>query len=180
MARRPIRALAGLAGLMLLIVAWGLWSSRVRPLPSDVVLRKQFHDHRSELDQLAAMAQADTQLVGAGHDWILRRFSVYVRDTPRFNRLLSDEEVRSTGRLELRRLLDRSGLRSISRSTKGDAIRFVVMSHGGARKGIVFSEMPLAPTRASLDGLERVRATYVASGYAALAPRWYLFLESTD
>ncbi len=178
--RRPIRALVAIGGIMLLVVVGWLWWNRFRPLPSDALLRRRFHDHRGELDRLAAMARADSQLVGAGHDWMLMRFSVFVRDTPRFNRMLTDEEARATGRLELRRLLDRVGMPSISRSAEGNAIWFVVMSHGGARKGIVFSEKPLAPTRSSLDGLEQVRSAYVTPGYVPLAPRWFLFLEPSD
>ena len=159
---------------MLFAVVGLLWWILFRPLPSDAQLQGLFRDHRAELDQLAAVALADTQLVGA---W---RFGVYVRDTPRFNRLLMEWEVRSSGRLELRRLLDRAGLPSISRSERGDALRFVVVSRaGGARKGIIYSERPLRPAVSSLDGLER-RSANGESAYVPLAPHWFLFLEPTD
>jgi hypothetical protein len=166
---------------MLLSIAGWLWWNLFRPLPSDAQLQRLFQEHRAELDRLAAMALADTQLVGAGHDWMLMSFGVYVLDTPRFNRRLSDDEVRSSRRIELRRLLDRAGLPSVSRSGKGDAVWFVVMSHaGGARKGIVYSERPLKPAVSSLDSLERVRSPSGQAGYVTLAPRWSLFLEPTD
>ena len=179
--RWTIRALLAVAGVMLLSIVGWLWWSLFRPLPSDAQLHRLFRDHRAELDPLAAMALADTQLVGAGHDWRLRGFGVYVRDTPRFNRRLTDREVRATGRIELCRLLNRAGLPAISRSGTGDALRFVVMSHpGGARKGIAYSERPLAPAVASLDSLERRSSALGESGYVILAPRWFLFLEPND
>ena len=111
---------------------------------------------------------------------MLMRFTVFVHDTPRFDRLLTDAEARASGRLEFRRLLDRVGLPSLSRSVEGKAIWFVAGSSGGARKGLVYSETPLGPTRSSLDRIERVSRTYIRSGYVPLAPRWFMFLEPRD
>lgn len=176
----PLLALVAIAGTLLLVtVGWMGWSLS-RPLPSDAVLRSRFHDHRAELDRLAAIAQADTHLVGAGHDPWLMRFTVYVHDTPAFDRMLSDHEVRATGRAELLRLLDRAGLPSVGRSRDGGTVWFAVRSRWGVRKGIVFSERPLSPTRPSLDGLERDLASGVPPAYVVLAPRWYVFLMPRD
>ena len=173
----PLLALASVGGVIAFAV-W-LWWNLFRPLPSDASLSSRFHAHRSDFDSLATMALADTQLVGAGHDWMLMRFTVFVHDNARFNRMLTDGEVRATGRAGLRRLIDRAGVPSISRGA--DAVWFVVMSnHGRARKGLVYSERAPGPLRPSLDGLERTKAGYVMPGYVPLAPRWFLFLEPAD
>lgn len=175
---RLLLVLAAIGGAVLLVL--GVWVGRhfFGPLPADSILRAQFEAHRGEFDALAAMALADSQLVGAGHDPMLSRFTVFIKDTPRFNRVLTEEEVRATGRSEYRRLLDRAGLGSISRSPS--AIWFVVRTNSKAKKGFLFSERPMAPVEPALDGLDVEVNGYVRSGYVALAPRWYLFLESSD
>jgi hypothetical protein len=177
---RPIGALVAVGGILLLVGAGRLWWHYFRPLPSDALLRERFHDHRAQLDQLAAMARADTQLVGASHDPMLMRFTVFVRDTPSSRRLLTDGEARATGRTELGRFLDRAGLPAISRSADGNTVWFVAASSTEARKGFVFSLNPLAPVRSSLDGLDRGGPGYALSGYVPLAPRWFMFLEPSD
>jgi hypothetical protein len=75
-------------------------------------------------DALATMALADTHFVGAGHDWMLLRFDVFVHHTPQADRMLTDVEVRATGRSNHRRLLDRAGVPAISRARDGGAIWF--------------------------------------------------------
>ena len=168
-------AVSGIA--LLSLVGW-LWWNLLRPLPSDVELERRFREHRQDLDTLVAMAVADTQLVGMGHDPMLMRFVVFVHDRPQFNRLLTDGEVRATGRSEYRPRMGRAGIPALSRARGGDAVWFVVRSRIGARKGYVYSEKPLAPLRHSLDGFERASAG--SSGYVPLAPRWFLFLEPSD
>lgn len=174
---RSIWILLSIGALASLLAGERLWGDRMGPIPPDAVLTERFREHASDLDTLAAAALADTALVGAAYDPILLRFSVYVRHTPRADRLLSDAEVRSTGRSAYRRLLDRAGLRGLQRGHDGASVRFQVRSAGGVRKGIVYSTKPLAPVRPSLDGLEReVRRTWTPA-FAALTPGWYLFLE---
>lgn len=175
---RAIGAFVAFSGVALLGLVGGLWWNLLRPLPPDAELERRFREHREELDTLVAMAVADTQLVGVGHDPLLMRFVVFVHDSPRFNRMLSDGEVRATGRSEYRRRMGRAGVPALSRARGGDAVWFVVRSRIGVRKGYVYSEKPLAPLRSSLDGLERASAG--SSGYVALAPRWFLFLEPSD
>jgi hypothetical protein len=164
------------------LLAGGVWlrQNLVGPLPSDASLRAMFEEHRGEFDALAARALADAELVGAGHDWMLMRFDVFVRDTPRQDRMLMDREVRSTGRLEYLRLLDRAGLTSVSRARTGSLLWFTVKSNFRARKGIVYSVGPLAPVRLSLDDLERTARGTVPTGYLPLAPSWYLYLTPRD
>lgn len=177
---RAIRV--AVAGGGVLLFAAGAWMgcTPARPLPPDASLGARFREHRKEFDALAAMALADTHLVGAGHDPLLMRFTVFVRDTPHANRMLTDEGVRATGRSEYRGLLDRAGIPSIARSREGHSVRFVVMSRGGARKGIIYSEDTLDPLRTSLDGEEPPGAANQGPGYVPLAPRWFLFLEPSD
>src|SRR5262245_27117597 len=178
--RRTIVILAALGGVGILLTCTWAWGMFFRPLPSDDTLHRQFQAHREDLEALAAIALADTLLVGAGHDPMLMRFTVFVRDSPRFNRMLTDGEVRGTGRFELRERLDRVGLPAISRAGDGSFVWFVVRSNVHARKGIVYSEKPLKPVRASLDGLDRASFGDARHGYVALAPRWFLFLEPRD
>jgi hypothetical protein len=169
--------LASVGGVIAFAV-W-LWWNLFRPLPSDASLSSRFLAHRSDFDSLATMALADTQLVGAGHDWMLMRFTVFVHDNARFDRMLPEGEVRATGRTEYRRLIDRAGVPSVSRGR--DAVWFMAMSHHGrAMKGIVYSERALTPLRPSLDGLERENSASAMAGYVPLAPKWFLFLEPTD
>lgn len=177
---RRIGTLAAMAGMLLLIGGAGPLQNLSRPLPSDASLRVRFREHRREFDALARMALADTQLAGAGHDPLLRQFNVFVHDTPQHDRMLTGDEVRATGRSEIRRLLERAGLPALSRSREGDAVWFVVMSRAEARKGIVYSKKPMTPLRKSLDGLERAGAGYVTAGYVRLAPEWFLFLIPSD
>lgn len=175
---RLLLVLAAIGGAVLLV--FGVWVGRhfLGPLPPDSTLRTQFEAHQGEFDALAAMALADSQLVGAGHDPMLLRFTLFLKDSPKSNRMLTEEQVRATGRSEYRRLLDRAGLGSISRSSR--AVYFVVRTNLKARKGFLFSEQPLGPMQRSLDGLDVEVDGYVHSGYVALAPHWYLFLESSD
>ena len=175
---RWLWALAAVGSAAAVVVGTWLRWNLARPLPSDASLRARFEAHRSEFEALAATAVADTQLVGASHDWMLMRFTVFVHGSSGFNRMLSDGEVRATGRSDYRRLLDRAETRSLSRSRDGETVWFVDLSTISARKGIVYSEEPLAPLRTSLDGLER--ASYLAPTYVALAPRWFLFVHSSD
>jgi hypothetical protein len=146
--------------------------------PSDASLRARFRAHRAAFDSLATKALADSQLVGAGQDPMFRRFSVYVKDSPRFDRLLSDDEVRATDRGDYRRLLGSTGLPSISR--REGSVIFMATARHVARKGILYSIEPRQPVRKSLDGLERAGAGRFEAGYVPLAPRWYLFLEPGD
>lgn len=169
-ARGRIRTWGSLAGVAILIVVGSLSCGRSLPLPSDAELTTRFREHRSEFDSLAAMALADTQLVGLG---TLGRFEVFVRDTSPYNRRLTDDEVRATGRSEFRRLIDRAGVPSLSRSAEGDRVWFVVVSNGGTRKGLMYSQRPMEPLLTSLDGRD-------SSGYVPLAPRWFLFVEPSD
>ena len=156
-----------------------LWWHGFRPLPSDASLKSRFSAHRSDFDSLAAMALADTQLVRAAHDPMLMRFTVFVHDNERFDRMLPETEVQATGRAGLRRLIDRAGVPSLSRT--GDEVRFVVRSNWGkGRKGYIYSPRELKPLRQSLDELGRTSAGLGESGYVPLAPRWFLFLEPTD
>jgi hypothetical protein len=135
--------------------------------PSDATLTARFHAHRNEFEQLAAMAMADTELVGMGHH------DVFVLDRPLQHRRLTEAEVRTTGRAGFRPLLERAGLPALSRARTGDAVRFVVVSSGGRRRGYVYSEKSMEPIVASLDGAP-------VYGYVALAPRWFLFSELSD
>ena len=141
----------------------------------DATLVSQFRSHRGDFETLASKAVADSQLVGAGHDPLLMRFDVFVRDTPQKSRMLPDEDVLRTGRSEYRKLLDRVGAPAISRLQDGSAVRFVVMTRGRVRKGFLYTTK--APTRLykRLDGLEMGR--YFYPGYRSLAPRWYIFVE---
>ena len=157
-----------------------LWWNLFRPLPHDADLRSRFTNQREAFEALAAQARADASLVGAGHDWMLMRFDVFVRDTPRFNRLLTASEVRSSGRSGLQGLLDRTGARSLSRSPAGDAVWFIVGSNLEGRKGIVYSEGARQPVRSSLDDLSRSGSLQGRQGYVMLAPRWFLFIMPRD
>lgn len=170
--------LIGGCGMILLLVAW-IGCPFMGPSPSDASLTRKFREHRQDFDALAKLALADTAFVGAGHDPWLRRFTVYVRDTPHSNRRLTDDEARASGRGQYRRLLDRAGVPAISRGHDGISVRFVVSSKGEARKGILYSELPLEPVGESLDG---VSGPIVSRwhGYVVLAPRWYLFHEPRD
>jgi len=161
------------AGAVALVVSGCIVGCAARPLPTDASLRSRFERHRSEFDSLATIARADSQLVGAGHE--PTGFDVFVRDTSAYHHRLTDDETRATGRLALSRLLERAGVPSIARAADGASIRFVVAVSGGLRKGIVCSDQPLEPVRASLDGPEPGGA-----GYVPLAPRWFLFVELAD
>ena len=93
---------------------------------------------------------------------------------------LAHREVRASGRLEVRQRLDRAGLPSISRSQDGRMVWFTVRSNVRARKGIVYSEKPLKPIHASLDGRDRETFGYAEQGFVPLAPEWFLFLLPSD
>jgi hypothetical protein len=159
-----------------------LWSLAIgcgteAKLPTDARLESLFRGHEDDFRELAALAVADTLLVGAGYDPMLRRFSIYVHDTPQADRLLNDRDVSVSGRGAYKRLLDRAGLRHLARSADGTAVRFQVASNANARKGIVYSVAPLAPLRASLDGQDVEARRSWRPAYILLAPRWYLYVE---
>ena len=174
---RLVLILLGIGAAALVALGGWWWWSFSRPLPSDAALIARFHEHQPELDRLAAMAIADTGLVGIGYDPSTNRRSVYVIDTPLFNRRLTLGEERASGRSELRRLLERAGLPALSRARDGKTVRFVVASRWRVRKGFVYSEKPPAPQRSSLDGIDKVSADSMPTAYVALAPKWFLFLE---
>jgi hypothetical protein len=187
-----------LAGALFAVAITGmLWWGSARPLPSDADLRKGFQVHRAEFDSLAAMALADTLLVGAG---IWPGASIYVRDTPLHDRRLTEDEVMRSGRSAYRRLLKRAGIPSVSRTRKRRELYFVVRSayarlparsrvpvvsssgqpqrtatsvSGRYRKGFVYAEEPVQPLVSSLDSLE-------SYGFVVLAPRWFMFLYPVD
>lgn len=169
---------SALGGILTFIRVGRLWGGPSGPLPTDASLTAGFHAHENQLDTLAAKALADSQLIGAGHDPMLGRFSIYVRHTPRAARLLTDDEVRSTGRSDYRKLLDQTGFRNLSRAEDGKRIWFVVRVAHGVRKGVLYSKEPLKPERASLDSLEAAVRESFGAAYVPLAPGWYLFLES--
>ena len=164
-------------GIILAVGAW-LWWQFFGPLPGDAALRARFSDHRAELDSLAAMACADSQLVGTGRS--PTGFSVFVRDTSAFNRRLTESELATSGRSAYGRLLGRAGLPSLSRQRDAKVVRFVVKSNQTRLKGILYSEKPVGPLVSSLDGRERAIVERTGSAYVALAPRWFLFLEPGD
>ena len=157
--RRDLLAI-GLLLVGILSVGW-------RPVNTDAALRKRFSEHRDALDSLATMAMADTQLVGFGPS------VMFVKDTPTYNRRLTDPEIRASGRSRFQPLLRRAGLPALSRQRDGDAIWFVVESHDGSRKGYMYSRTPKEPVLGSLDAAG-------GYGYVALAPRWFLFLQPAD
>lgn len=175
MRRLVVIAIGVLLAYFVLVGAWWAWNL-TRPLPSDAVLKARFREHRDEFDSLAVAALADTQFVGAAHDWMTLQFEVYVRDTPSNDRMLSPSEVFATGRSKYRRLLDRAGIPAVSR--RGGEALFVVGSRDAARKGILYSTKARAPMCATLDGLEKARS--IDAAFVALAPHWYLFIEPHD
>jgi hypothetical protein len=168
---------ASIAGLIAAASAFGLGCAMGDRLPTDARLESLYRGHERDLHELAALAIADTLLVGAGYDPILRRFSIYVRDTPQADRLLNARDVHASGRGVYQKLLDRSGLRCISRSSDGTAVRFVVASNADARKGLIYSTKLLTPVRPSVDGMSREARRFWRSFYVSLEPGWYVFLE---
>ena len=183
---KAIVVMAGFGGIV--FIALWLWSaSKLSPaLPSDPVLRARFHDHREHFERLAAMAIVDTQLVSLGQDPFHMRFYVYVGDTLTKHHLLSDEEVRSTGRSGYREQLALAGLDWLTCRPHGRSVWFVVGRRGGWENGYVYSEDSLKPLRPSIDaprppgiaanGQASIRPGR-QSGYAAIAPKWFLFLR---
>src|SRR5262245_55154637 len=135
-------------------VAWWTWNL-TRPLPTDAALTARFREHRADFDSLAMVALADTNLVGAAHDWMSMKLEVYVRDTPRNDRLLTPQDVLATGRSAYRRLLDRAEIPSAAR--REGAVWLVVGSNRSARKGFLYSEEGPTPLRSTLNGLEKGR-----------------------
>ena len=73
----------------------------------------------------------------------------------------------------VRPLLERLGVSRVSRERNGRAVWFVVETRDGSRKGYVYSREPRQPVLSSLDAANQ-------NGYVALAPRWFLFLQSAD
>ena len=74
---------------------------------------------------------------------------------------------------QVRPRLERLGVSRVSRERNGRAVWFVVETRDGSRKGYVYSLEPLQPLLSSLDAANQ-------NGFVALAPRWFLFLQSAD
>lgn len=132
--------------------------------------------HRAALDSLAAMATADTMLVGAGLQGTT--LDVYVRDTPTNDRRLSADEVGSSGRSAYARLLGQAGVSGLSRMSGGARIEFTLRSDQQWREGLLYTNDALEPLVESLDGPARSGSR--APAYVRLAPDWYLFRELKD
>lgn len=161
------RDLVLIGALVVAAIVGGFLSGRPHAMTSDAALRTRFSEHQASFDSLATMAVADTLLVGLGPN------IVFVKGTPTQNRRLTDQEVRASGRSKLCSLLQRTGLPALSRERDGEAIWFVVESHDGSRKGYVYSHTPRKPLLDSLDDARQY-------GYVALAPGWFVFLQSSD
>jgi len=86
---------------------------------------------------------------------------------------LATRAIAGTPLAGLRPQLQRLGVSSLSRERGGEAIWFVVETRSGSRKGYVYSREPRQPVLSSLDAANQ-------NGYVALAPRWFLFLQSSD
>src|SRR5215467_4730706 len=87
----------------------GFMSVGSHAMPTDAALRQRFSEHRDAFDSLATMAMADTQLVGLGPA------VMFVKDTPTYNRRLTDPEIMASGRSRFQPLLRRTGLPALSR-----------------------------------------------------------------
>lgn len=161
------RDVAAIGVFVVAAIVGGMWYTRSPSMTSDADLRKRFVERRALFDSLAMMAVADTQLVGLGPSM------VFVKSTATQNHRLTEQEERATGRSGLRPLLQRTGLPALSRGRDGGAIWFVVESNNDIRKGYVYSRKPVVPILGSLDGARQY-------GYVALAPGWFIFLQSAD
>lgn len=155
---------------LIVVMATGVSCSR-RLIP-DAELHARFQSHRAVFDTLAAMAVADTELLSVSH--VGSSLGVHVRGTGSGDRLLTPEEVRSSGRSEYGRLLGVLGLTNLARQA-GPSIRFPVQADRLSLKGITFTQERLAPLRESLDELDGTGT--VTTAYVQIAPRWYLFIE---
>lgn len=139
-------------------------------------MRARWLTHRAAFDSLAAMATADTMLVGAGRQGTT--LDVYVRDTPANDRRLSADEVRSSGRSAYARFLHQAGVSDLSRMSGGARIAFTLRSDGQWREGLLYTNEAMEPLVQSLDS--RGSAQSRAPAYERLAPGWYLFRELED
>ena len=150
--------LVGVFGLPLLSL------SCAREHPSDQALREKFLAHRSEFDQLLAMAKSDS--VG--------------RIAPEFfdpSTGVADERWNQYRSLFLKLGLER-GITIAS-----DRVVLIASAEGmfsaGSSKGYVYSATKLEPLVQSLDEIPDGSESNVPT-YAPLAVNWYLFLQWGD
>ena len=154
---------AGL-GLVLLFLGWIAWMF-LHPLPSENGMRDLFEKHHATLDTLASIVLRDTALVTViGHPGA--SFAVYVQGPPGFDNLLTDVEVRATGRLRYRDLLKESGLRALRR--RDSTVTFRVASNIEQTRDFLYSRREISATRSSFAATSRGEVTYLR-----LAPHWY-------
>ena len=152
-------ALLGVLGMLILSL------SCAREGPSDQALRERFFAHRSEFDQLLAMAESDS---GVG------------RIAPDF----FDPTTGITDKRwdQYRSLFQKLGLeRGITIAS--DRVVLITSAEGmfsaGSSKGYVHSATRLEPLVPSLDEFPDASESNVPS-YAPLADNWYLFLQWGD
>lgn len=141
-------------------------------LTADAELRRRFEQHRAAFDSLAAAAVADTQLLSVSQGATL---GIYVRGTAEGDRLLTADEIRTTGRSAYGRLLDSVGLHTLSRQGWEPQVSFVMSTNRVLTKGLVYTRGGVAPQLATLDDLDR--AGPFTTAYVPLAPGWYLFVQ---
>jgi len=138
--------------------------------PSDASMEKRFAAHENDFEQLLEMSKADSQVAripaetqnhGAGPS----------------EKVLTEQRWQA-----YRSLFQKTGLRGgIDRSPDYPAATFLIASYSGIGiKGYVYSDVPLSPLVASLDGKLPPEVGPTKHGFIAFRPikpnsNWYLY-----
>ena len=136
--------------------------------PSDALIEKRFATHESDFEQLLEMSKADSQVA---------RIKAETRNqgAGRSEKLLTEQRWQA-----YRSLFQNTELRGgIDRTPLYPAATFFVASYSGIGiKGYVYSDVPLSPLVASLDGKLPPEVGSTGHGIFAfkhLKANWYLY-----
>jgi hypothetical protein len=136
--------------------------------PSDASMEERFATHESDFDQLLAMSTADSQVA---------RIKAETRDQGpgRPGKVLTEQRWQT-----YRSLFQKTGLHGgIDRSPDYPAATFFIAGYSGIGiKGYVYSEVPLSPLVASLDGKLPREVGPTEHGLFAfkhIKANWYLY-----
>ncbi|HTM57547.1 MAG TPA: hypothetical protein VL123_03955 [Candidatus Udaeobacter sp.] len=143
-------------------------------IPRDEVLRRHFAAHRAAFEKLAAMAEADSDLISVSNRW--HQVAVYARVRGSMG-FLSDDDLRATHRMQYGPLLRAAEMHYLAHSGPDQPVSFLVWA-GVVKKGILYSPSALTPVRATLDSIDE-NDPHLPQ-YVELAPHWYIFLWPHD
>jgi hypothetical protein len=153
-------------GLLAVVLTTGLTLTACGP-PSDASMEKRFSTHESDFEQLLAMSTADSQVA---------RIKVETRDQgPGREKVLTEQRWQAYR--SLFRNTELSG--GIDRTPLYPSATFFVASYSGIGvKGYVYSDVPLSPMVASLDGKLPPEVGSTGHGIFAfkhIKANWYLY-----